>query len=66
MLYSHTCVCGDKRFESDDDEGDVNEVDEPEEPSVELPSSSELVWFLGLVPLGWSCFPNGIGRGTLS
>ena len=47
-----TWVWGDNLFESEDVEGDVKEVEEPDEASVELPSSSDL--------------DKGIGRGILS
>ena len=48
----NTCVCGDMRFESDADEGEVKDVDDPDEASVELPSSSDgLFLFPLLIPL---------------
>ena len=43
MIFEfRTWVWGDNLFESDDVEGYVKEVEEPDEASVELPSSSDL------------------------
>ena len=66
LTLGFTCVWGDRRFESDVEDGEVKEVEEPDEESVELSSPSDLSLFSFSEVCWCSCLEKGFGNGILS